>query len=111
MKVSALFSTVALAGAASAWNGQMASKNKQADGTQTITMRDYTTGSTYDATLSGGFTGTPRTVLFVETSPGGYRFAADLWKTSDGCHNINFNGAFDAGHGWCCGSLPCNLQA
>jgi hypothetical protein len=48
---------------------------------------------------------------FDETSPGGYSFYAKLWKTSDGCHNIDFGGALGSGHGYCCGSLPCDISA
>jgi hypothetical protein len=47
---------------------------------------------------------------FVETSPGGYDFDARVWKTKDGCYNIDFDDAFGgAGHGWCCGQLPCDI--
>jgi hypothetical protein len=48
---------------------------------------------------------------FVETSPGGYKFTARMWRTHDGCHNLDFDGALDAGHGWCCGKLPCDIKA
>lgn len=51
------------------------------------------------------------TPSFVETSPGGYKFTARMWRTYDGCHNIDFDGALDAGHGWCCGKLPCDIKA
>lgn len=46
-----------------------------------------------------------------ETSPGGYNFNAQFWVTSDGCANIDFEGALSAGHGWCCGGMPCDLTA
>lgn len=48
---------------------------------------------------------------FNEDTPGGYYFSASLWRTSDGCHNIDFEGALSAGHGYCCGSLPCDISA
>jgi hypothetical protein len=48
---------------------------------------------------------------FEETSDGGYGFNALIWRTSNGCHNIDFKGALDAGHGYCCGSLPCYITA
>lgn len=50
-------------------------------------------------------------ISFYETSAGGYEFGALMWRTSDGCHNIDFEGALDAGHGYCCGSLPCDFSA
>jgi hypothetical protein len=47
-----------------------------------------------------------------QTAGGGtYNFEATLWRTDDGCHNIDFLGALDAGHGYCCGSLPCDFTA
>jgi hypothetical protein len=48
---------------------------------------------------------------FVENIAGGYNFNAHVWRTNDGCHNIDFLGYLDAGHGYCCGSLPCYLTA
>jgi hypothetical protein len=48
---------------------------------------------------------------FNEYTAGGYHFNARLWRTNDGCHNIDFEGALDAHHGYCCGSLPCDFTA
>jgi hypothetical protein len=45
------------------------------------------------------------------TAPASYKFDALLWKTDDGCHNIDFQGGLDAHHGYCCGSLPCDFTA
>lgn len=47
---------------------------------------------------------------FYETSPGGYNFNGKMWRTSDGCHNIDFLGSLGSGHGFCCGSLPCDFS-
>ncbi|RFU79711.1 hypothetical protein TARUN_2517 [Trichoderma arundinaceum] len=111
------FGIAALPGIAAAWNGQVAAGKKfltEGGDYQYIYLTDYTTGSTYEALLYGGFDGCTTSecsVGFAETSPGGYDFTAYVWRTPDGCHNIDFKGAFDAGHGYCCGSLPCNLSA
>jgi hypothetical protein len=48
---------------------------------------------------------------FIEQTPGVYNYAAKIWRTDDGCHNIDFNGYLDAHHGYCCGSLPCDIWA
>ncbi|KAJ5997287.1 hypothetical protein N7522_008947 [Penicillium canescens] len=119
MKFSLMLSATALALAnrASAFYGQMAASDYSANegGTfQIIYLTDYNTGSTYSGTLRGGFNGCTSSqcpVSFYETSPGGYGFNALMWRTNDGCHNINFEGALSAGHGWCCGSLPCDFTA
>ncbi|KAI0123324.1 hypothetical protein BJ170DRAFT_687339 [Xylariales sp. AK1849] len=52
----------------------------------------------------------PTAVSCRETSPGGYNFNAKFWQTSDGCNNIDFEGAFNLGHEWCCGGAPCDLS-
>ncbi|KAJ6081536.1 hypothetical protein N7499_006410 [Penicillium canescens] len=117
MKFSLMLSATALALAnrASAFYGQMAASDYSANegGTfQIIYLTDY--NSTYSGTLRGGFNGCTSSqcpVSFYETSPGGYGFNALMWRTNDGCHNINFEGALSAGHGWCCGSLPCDFTA
>ncbi|PNP48043.1 hypothetical protein TGAM01_v200423 [Trichoderma gamsii] len=116
MKVATLFGAVAaLAGPAAAFWGQMAAGNLEVTGegpaSQTITLTDYNTGSKYSGQLVGGFSGNGKSVFFNEITPGGYYFYASLWRTSDGCHNIDFEGALSAGHGFCCGSLPCDLGA
>ncbi|KAJ5748779.1 uncharacterized protein N7511_010475 [Penicillium nucicola] len=119
MKFSLMLSATALALAnqASAFYGQMAASAYEANegGTfQIIYLTDYNTGSTYSGTLYGGFnscTSSECAVIFHETSAGTYGFTAEMWRTSDGCHNIDFQGAFDAGHGYCCGSLPCDFSA
>ncbi|KAJ5286780.1 hypothetical protein N7478_002466 [Penicillium angulare] len=118
MKFTAVLATVAaLAGSANAFYGQMAASAyelNEGGNYQIIYLTDYNTGSTYQGTLWGGFnacTSTECSAGFSETSPGGYDFTAALWRTSDGCHNIDFNGAFSAGHGYCCGSLPCDFSA
>ncbi|KAJ5634843.1 hypothetical protein N7528_002685 [Penicillium herquei] len=117
MKFPILLTAAALAGHAHAFYGQMAaSAYEENEGGifQVIYLTDYNTGSTYSGTLYGGFndcTSYECTVDFYETSSGGYDFPALMWRTSDGCHNIDFEGAFDAGHGYCCGSLPCDFTA
>ncbi|KAL6891959.1 hypothetical protein GGI43DRAFT_387197 [Trichoderma evansii] len=116
MKVATLFGAVAaLAGPAAAFWGQMAVVALQVTGegpaSQTITLTDYNTGSQYSGQLLYGFSSTGQNVFFDEITPGGYSFYASLWKTSDGCHNIDFEGALSAGHGYCCGSLPCDISA
>ncbi|KAL7927158.1 hypothetical protein ACQKWADRAFT_99681 [Trichoderma austrokoningii] len=117
MKVATLFGVVAaLAGPATAFRGQLAAgsiaTNSPSETTsQTIYLTDYNTGSKYSAQLDGGFSSYGKEVFFVETTPGSYDFSASLWRTSDGCHNIDFQGAFGANHGYCCGSLPCNFSA
>ncbi|KAL7914260.1 hypothetical protein GGI35DRAFT_439781 [Trichoderma velutinum] len=114
MQLSALFSIVALTGVATAWSGQLAADAEQINEggcIQKVYLTDHNTKSTYTGYLQGCFTATRRYVQFDETTPGGYDFGAFLWKTNDGCHNIDFQGSLDAGHGYCCGSLPCSLTA
>ncbi|KAL3488236.1 hypothetical protein BJX62DRAFT_181624 [Aspergillus germanicus] len=118
MKIPVLLSTLLfLVNRATAWHGSMAASGYFDPGNgirQLIYLTDYTTGSTWQATLFGGFNGCTTNecaVFFVETSPGGYGFEGYLWRTNDGCHNIDFAGALDAHHGYCCGSLPCELWA
>ncbi|CAI7575415.1 unnamed protein product [Penicillium manginii] len=60
---------------------------------------------------ASGYIENPNSPGFEETSPGGYGFGALVWRTSDGCHNIDFQGALNSGHGYCCGSLPCDITA
>ncbi|KAJ0426201.1 hypothetical protein BJY00DRAFT_307698 [Aspergillus carlsbadensis] len=108
---------LALASHASAFWGQMAASGYSGEGTpwQNIYLTDYNTGSTYQGILWGGFNGcsggTECDVNFSETSAGGYNFQAKVWRSNDGCHNIDFEGAFSAHHGYCCGSLPCDFSA
>ncbi|KAJ6085225.1 hypothetical protein N7499_004854 [Penicillium canescens] len=118
MKVPCFLGALALVGSAAAWNGQLSADayNPGEGGTitQEIHLLDYTTGSRYDGVLYGGFnacTSTQCSVYFQEVSGGNYQFSTKVWRTNDGCHNIDFLGAFDAGHGYCCGSLPCNISA
>ncbi|KAJ5663983.1 hypothetical protein N7507_004714 [Penicillium longicatenatum] len=117
MQFPLFLTAAALVGQASAFYGQMAASAYEANegGTfQIIYLTDYNTGSTYSGTLRGGFNGCASSecsIDFYETSPGGYNFEALMWRTSDGCHNIDFEGAFSAGHGYCCGSLPCDISA
>ncbi|KAJ5911666.1 uncharacterized protein N7473_000969 [Penicillium subrubescens] len=120
MKFCILLGAVSLAGYASAFWGQMAASDYENDNGQTtihqiITLTDYNTGSIYTGLLPGGFNGCVAShcaVTFGEAYGNGfYKFKASMWKTNDGCHNIDFQGALDAGHGYCCGSLPCDLSA
>ncbi|KAJ5666873.1 hypothetical protein N7462_011282 [Penicillium macrosclerotiorum] len=117
MKIPFILSAAALIGHASAFYGQMAASAYEANEGgvfQIIYLTDYNSGSTYSGTLYGGFnscTSSECSIDFYETSPGGYDFTALMWRTSDGCHNINFEGALSAGHGYCCGSLPCDFTA
>ncbi|KAL2837945.1 hypothetical protein BJY01DRAFT_251176 [Aspergillus pseudoustus] len=96
---------------AHAFKGEMSASNYWTDGgspnwaSQTVHLKDSLTGSTYEGKLLGGFN------CFHETSEGNYQFTANMWKTKDGCHNIDFLGALDAHHGYCCGSLPCRFTA
>ncbi|GFP59447.1 hypothetical protein TASIC1_0013014300 [Trichoderma asperellum] len=116
MKVVATFGVIAtLAGPATAFYGQMAANALTVTGEgpayQLITLTDYNTGSIYSGDLNGGFRSEQATVFFGEDTPGGYDFYALMWETDDGCYNIDFQGALSAGHGWCCGSLPCDFTA
>ncbi|UKZ95521.1 uncharacterized protein TrAFT101_010356 [Trichoderma asperellum] len=116
MKVAVIFGAVAaLAGPATAFYGQMAASALTVSGEgpayQLITLTDYNTGSIYSGDLNGGFRSEQATFFFGEDTPGGYDFYALMWETDDGCYNINFQGALSAGHGWCCGSLPCDFTA
>ncbi|KAM0515772.1 hypothetical protein ACHAPE_005851 [Trichoderma viride] len=116
MKVAAIFSAIAaLAGPAAAFYGQMAASAMTVSGEgpayQLITLTDYNTGSIYSGDLNYGFSSTQESVYFGEDTPGGYDFYALVWRTNDGCHNIDFQGALSSGHGYCCGSLPCDLTA
>ncbi|KAL4872097.1 hypothetical protein BDV12DRAFT_183340 [Aspergillus spectabilis] len=121
MKPSVLLSALALAlaGKTTAFQGQMAASNlidQEGPSFQIIYLTDYYTGSTYQGTLWGGFNDCVSKqcdISFIQTKPnsGGYDFNARMWKTNNGCHNIDFLGALDAHHGYCCGSLPCNFNA
>ncbi|KAJ5928366.1 hypothetical protein N7466_007322 [Penicillium verhagenii] len=124
MKFPVLLSAVALAGHAHAFYGKMTASDYESSvpkgGTgvsevlQYITLTDLNTGSMYEGVLEGGFDGCTSeecSIYFVETTTGDYNFYALMWRTSDGCHNIDFEGAFSAGHGYCCGSLPCDFSA
>jgi hypothetical protein len=61
MKVLSVFGTLALAGPAVAWYGQMSADGyNHGEGgqvSQEIHLLDYTTGSKYDGFLVGGFNG------------------------------------------------------
>ncbi|KAL3490341.1 hypothetical protein BJX62DRAFT_238154 [Aspergillus germanicus] len=105
---------------AHAFKGDMGASEYWTDGgspnwaSQTIYLTDNYTKSTYEGKLLGGFNWCVTRqckVNFHETSEGGYQFTANMWKTNDGCHNIDFLGALDAHHGYCCGSLPCQFTA
>ncbi|KAJ5646739.1 hypothetical protein N7490_003111 [Penicillium lividum] len=120
MKFPVLLSAVALAGHARAFYGRMTASSYEGIGIgvsgifQIITLTDLNTGSMYEGVLEGGFDGCTSfecSVGFDETTVGDYNFNALMWRTSDGCHNIDFEGAFSAGHGYCCGSLPCDFSA
>ncbi|KAM0259019.1 hypothetical protein ACHAQJ_003518 [Trichoderma viride] len=118
MKSFVPFTIAAFAGMANAWWGQLS--DEPPIGTvggpdiQYIFLRDYDTGSTYQGNIVTGWsacTTSECSIRFDETSPGGYDFTANIWRTSDGCHHIDFKGAFNAGQGYCCGSLPCDIGA
>ncbi|CEL09007.1 hypothetical protein ASPCAL12151 [Aspergillus calidoustus] len=122
MKLPSVLSTTAAAlllGNASAFSGQMAAGeytlSAQLGYGQSITLTDYYTGSQYYAWLYGGFNACVNNKCTVHmretTAPATYKFDALMWRTNDGCHNIDFQGALDAGHGYCCGSLPCDFTA
>ncbi|KAJ5896425.1 uncharacterized protein N7473_005824 [Penicillium subrubescens] len=117
MKFPAFLSAVALFGHASAFYGQMSASDyfiNEGGVYQNVYLKDDKTGSTYSGYLRGGFNGctsSPCNLQFSETSAGGYAFYASMWRTSDGCHNIDFQGALDSHHGYCCGSLPCDFSA
>ncbi|KAL2808060.1 hypothetical protein BJX63DRAFT_436447 [Aspergillus granulosus] len=124
-----LLAIAALFTSAHAFKGEMRAGDYWTDGaspnwaSQTIYLKDDLTGSTYEGKLLGGFNWCitreckvrfARWAVrgsFHETSEGGYQFTANMWKTNDGCHNIDFLGALDANHGYCCGSLPCQFTA
>ncbi|KAL6908792.1 hypothetical protein GGI43DRAFT_429610 [Trichoderma evansii] len=118
MKAYTLLSIAAFCGPATAFWGQLSiGQVWESEGGeyQNIDLLDYSTGSTYEVQdLHDGFSGcvsTPCSVEFYETSSGGYNFPALLWRSSDGCHHIDFQGALGSGAGYCCGSLPCNIGA
>ncbi|OQD88843.1 hypothetical protein PENANT_c003G08791 [Penicillium antarcticum] len=103
MKVLSLLSAFALAGSAAAWNGQLsAGAYNQGEGgqiTQKLNLIDYATGSQYQGWLVGGFnacTNTECDVYFEEFSGGNYQFSTKVWRTNDGCHNIDFLGNEEA---------------
>ncbi|CEJ54178.1 hypothetical protein PMG11_00499 [Penicillium brasilianum] len=117
MKFPIVLSAVSLAGYASAFYGQMAASTYnvyEGKTFQFITLTDYNTGSVYQGELWGGFNACVDTqcqITFGEKSSGNYNFRASMWRTDDGCHNIDFQGGLDAHHGYCCGSLPCDFTA
>ncbi|KAL7901046.1 hypothetical protein HDV63DRAFT_364866 [Trichoderma sp. SZMC 28014] len=117
MKAYILLSVAALCGSATAFWGQLAAgaiQGSEGGDYQYIYLTDYDTGSQYETLLHDGFSGcvsSPCSVGFGETSPGGYNFNALLWRSSDGCHHIDFQGALDSHSGSCCGSLPCDIGA
>ncbi|KAL6903268.1 hypothetical protein GGI43DRAFT_401608 [Trichoderma evansii] len=122
MKLSTL-GILALTGSAAAWWGQLNSGDQSGPWIE-VYLTDYNTGSGYYGTLWGGWgpngVNTANMIYmediayrnsFVEDT-GGYTFNASLWQTSDGCYNIDFEGAFSgAGHGYCCDGLPCDIGA
>ncbi|KAJ5907051.1 uncharacterized protein N7473_003967 [Penicillium subrubescens] len=109
MKFTLLLGAVAaLASRVTAFNGEMNASGYYSNG-QDIYLTDYTTGESYSGTLPGGFNACVNT---KETgTDGSYSFNAHMWRTNDGCHNIDFDGALDAHHGYCCGKLPCAFTA
>ncbi|KAJ5938235.1 hypothetical protein N7454_004577 [Penicillium verhagenii] len=118
MQFSRLLATAALVGSVTAFTGSMAASAYAYSSSglyeQIITLTDFTSGSVYEGYLWGGFnecTSTECTVDFSEITDGNYAFAALMWRTSDGCHNIDFEGALSSEHGYCCGSLPCDFTA
>jgi hypothetical protein len=52
-----------------------------------------------------------QTNRFFEVRGAAYNPIVNMWRTDDGCHNIDFLGALDAYHGYCCGPLPCDFTA
>ncbi|RFU24879.1 hypothetical protein B7463_g11463, partial [Scytalidium lignicola] len=105
-----------LAGNASAFYGQLSLDEECSEGCNTVlNILDHHAGSTYTCGAVNPSFCTHEgacKVLCQETSKGGYNWNAEFWQTSDGCHNINFEGAFGgAGHGYCCGGAPCNIGA
>ncbi|KAH8124907.1 hypothetical protein ACSS6W_005149 [Trichoderma asperelloides] len=113
MKFAAL-GLLALTGSVAAFNGQVSTwleAGGEGPGILHIYLTDYDAGSTYEGRdYTGGLSSQGQEVGFVETSPGGYNWSASVWQTSDGCFNIDFQGAFGAGHEYCCGGLPCDLS-
>ncbi|KAI1370940.1 hypothetical protein F4677DRAFT_464640 [Hypoxylon crocopeplum] len=106
-----------LASSAAAFWGQLSLDTDcgSSEGCLTILgLLDYDTGSTYTC----GNVYPPNcpnegscSVFCQETSGGGYNFDAKFWQTSDGCENIDFEGALDSHHGYCCGGTPCDIAA
>ncbi|EAW13690.1 uncharacterized protein ACLA_044100 [Aspergillus clavatus NRRL 1] len=117
MKFPVLLTAAAFVGQAAAFWGQMDTSDwlgNEGGSYKYVYLKDYNTGSTYRAYVHGGWDACASnhcTVQFTETSKGTYTFNAQLWRTSNGCHNIDFEGALDAHHGYCCGALPCDLAA
>ncbi|KAF3404534.1 hypothetical protein DPV78_002044 [Talaromyces pinophilus] len=105
----------------SAWYGSVTKGDDCGSGgcSGYLDLTDYNTGSTYwcgwiypDSSSACSGSGNACSITCYETSPGGYNFPIQYWKTSDGCQNINFEGAFGgAGHGWCCDPTSCSLTA
>ncbi|KAK3321872.1 hypothetical protein B0H66DRAFT_552842 [Apodospora peruviana] len=103
------------AGSSSAFWGQLRLDTVCSEGCNTIlNLKDYNTGSTYTCgTVNPTFCtseGLCR-VFCTETSPGGFNFFVQYWHTNDGCNNLDFQGALDSHHGWCCGGTPCDIGA
>ncbi|PON30905.1 hypothetical protein TGAM01_v200325 [Trichoderma gamsii] len=114
MKFSAS-SLLALTSSAAAFSGQFSTWYEgggEGPGILHIYVTDYSTGSTYEGRdYDGSLSSQGKEISFVETSDGDYSWNASVWVTSDGCFNIDFQGAFGVGHGYCCGGFPCNLSA
>ncbi|KAJ5372855.1 hypothetical protein N7517_004861 [Penicillium concentricum] len=119
MKIPVLFAAAIFTGRATAFWGQLkAGPYNDGEGgmiAQDIYVTDYNTGSVYYTLLDGGFdacaTGQCDVFFQEESGDKSYYFSARLWRTTNGCHNIDFLGALDAHHGYCCGSLPCDIAA
>ncbi|KAL3439792.1 hypothetical protein BJX65DRAFT_315413 [Aspergillus insuetus] len=110
--------SLSLAGFATAFHGSLGASPYIRDPSgyyQYIYLEDYLTGSKWAARVDGGWDncadGAFCWASFIEQTPGVYNYAAKIWRTDDGCHNIDFNGYLDAHHGYCCGSLPCDIWA
>ncbi|KAK4212298.1 hypothetical protein QBC37DRAFT_425212 [Rhypophila decipiens] len=113
--IPALMGTVSFfTGISSAFNGQLRLDTVCSEGCNTVlNLRDYDTGSTYTCgVLVPSFCSYEGRcpVICRETSPGGYNFNAQFWQTSDGCDNIDFEGALDSHHEYCCGGAPCDIS-
>ncbi|KAL6892314.1 hypothetical protein GGI43DRAFT_430081 [Trichoderma evansii] len=114
-----LLNIAAFCGAANGFWGQLSAKPKQEDEGgiyQWLYLTDYNTGSQYAAQLTGGFGAcAPKqcsAVFFeINDSAGHYSFSSLVWRSSDGCHHIDFQGDLDSHAGYCCGSLPCDISA